>query len=105
MSLYRQLLQTEEDAYDFSEFVLMSIGSKLYNRGLYEDSAEFLLGCSGIYPEAKYGYYIQFLAAKNFQKQSRPDLATKHCRESLRLKPDFAQASTLLEELLGQSDE
>jgi cyclase len=96
---YRDLLRTQEQEYDFNEYVLMSIGSKLFTRGLYNDSIEFLLGSLEIYPNAKYGYYTHYLAAKNFQKLSRPDLAAEHCRESLRLKPDFEEASTLMEEL------
>jgi len=96
---YRELLRTQEQEYDFNEYVLMSIGSKLYTRGLYSDSIEFLLGSLDIYFDARYGYYTHYLAAKDFQKLSRPDLAAEHCRESLRLKPDFEEASMLMEEL------
>jgi tetratricopeptide (TPR) repeat protein len=105
VDLYRELLRTQKQDYDFSEYVLMSIGSKLYNRGLYKDSTEFLLGSVDIYPDAKFGYYVHFLAAKSFKKQSRPDMAVKHCRESLRLNPDFAEASRLMEELSGALSE
>ena len=96
---YRELLRTQGQEYDFNDNVLMIIGSKLYTRGLYNDSIEFLLGSLDIYPNAQYGYYTHYLAAKNFQKLSRPDLAAEHCRASLRLEPDFEEASTLMEEL------
>jgi glyoxylase-like metal-dependent hydrolase (beta-lactamase superfamily II) len=99
VDLYRDLLRTREQEYDFNEFVLTSIGSKLSNRDLSSDSIEFLLGSVEIYPDAKYGYYTHYLAAENFRKISRPELATKHCRESLRLKPDFEAAARLMEEL------
>jgi tetratricopeptide (TPR) repeat protein len=102
---YRELLHTREQDYDFNENVLMSIGSKLSNRGLYADSIDFLLASVDIYPDAKYGFYSHYLAAKSFQKLSRLDLAATHCRESLRLKPDFAAASRLLEELSKDSSE
>jgi glyoxylase-like metal-dependent hydrolase (beta-lactamase superfamily II) len=105
VDLYRELLRTQEQEYDFNEYVLMSIGSKLYTRGLYDDSIEFLLGSVDIYPNAKYGYYTHYLAAKNFQRLSRPDLAAKHCRESLRLKPDFEEASRLMEELSRETSD
>jgi tetratricopeptide (TPR) repeat protein len=83
----------------------MSIGSKLSNRDLSSDSIEFLLGSVEIYPDAEYGYYTHYLAAENFQKLSRPELATKHCRESLRLKPDFEAAARLMEELSREISE
>jgi len=102
---YRSLLQTSEQEFDFNEYILMSIGSKLYSRGLYNDAIEFLLGCLDIYPDAEYGYYTHYLAARSFQKLSRPEMATEHCRQSLSLNPDFAQASGLLEELSGSLDE
>jgi cyclase len=99
VDLYRELLRTQEQEYDFNEYLLMIIGSKLSNRGLYDDSVEFLLGSLEIYPNSEYGYYTHYLAAKDFQRLSRPDLAAEHCRESLRLKPDFEDASMLMEEL------
>ena len=96
---YRSLLQTSEREFDFNEYILMSIGSKLYSRGLYHDSVEFLDGSLETYPDAEYGFYTHFLAAKASQKLSRFDMAAEHCRESLRLNPDFAQAASLMEEL------
>jgi glyoxylase-like metal-dependent hydrolase (beta-lactamase superfamily II) len=105
VALYRKLLNTSEQEYDFNEYTLMSIGSKLSNRGLYDDSVVFLLGSIDIYPDAKYGFYTHYLAAKNYQELSRPDLAIKHCRESLRLNPAFAGASDLLEELSGEQSD
>jgi glyoxylase-like metal-dependent hydrolase (beta-lactamase superfamily II) len=99
---YRTLLQTQGARYNVSENVLLSIGSKLYDRGLYDDSIAFLRGSIEIYPEAEYGYYTHYLAAKAFQRQSNPDLAARHCRESLRLNPEFTAASRLLAELAAE---
>jgi len=96
---YRELLRAQAQDFDFSEYVLMSIGSKLLNRGLYSDSIEFLLGSLEIYPEAEYGYFTHYLAARSLQELSRPELAADHCRESLRLKPDFEAGARLMEEL------
>jgi glyoxylase-like metal-dependent hydrolase (beta-lactamase superfamily II) len=100
---YRDLLSTQEEKYDFNEYVLMSIGSKLYVRGMYDDAVVFLLGCVDMYPEARYGYYIQYLVAKSYQKQDRIEKATEHCEESIRLNPDFTNATGLMEELTGKS--
>jgi tetratricopeptide (TPR) repeat protein len=102
---YRSLLQTSEQEFDFNEYVLMGIGSKLYSRGLYEDSLEFLDGSLETYPDAESGFYTHFLAAKALQQLSRPDIAAEHCRESLRLNPNFEQAEALLEKLSGSSGE
>ena len=102
---YRSLLQTSEQEFGFNEYVLMSIGSKLYSRGLYDDAIEFLVGCLDIYPDAEYGYYTHYLAARSFQKLSRLDMATKHCRKSLSLNPDFSAASQMLEELNVENPE
>jgi glyoxylase-like metal-dependent hydrolase (beta-lactamase superfamily II) len=101
VNLYRTLLNTREHEFDVNEFVLMSIGSKLSSRGLFNDSIEFLLGSLDIYPDAEYGFYTHYLVARAYQKTSRPDLAARHCRESLRLNPEFSRASELLEELAG----
>jgi cyclase len=103
VSRYRELLRSHEQEYDFNEYVLMSIASKLYNRGLYKDSIEFLKGCLDVYPEAEYGYYVHFLAARNYQKLSRPEMAAKHCRLSLELNPEFSAADRLMEELLAEN--
>jgi glyoxylase-like metal-dependent hydrolase (beta-lactamase superfamily II) len=102
---YRELLRTEEQEYDFNEYVLMSIGSKLYGRGLYDDSIEFLLGSIDTYPESEINYYTHYVAARSFQKQSRLDKAAEHCRESIQLDPDFARATQLMEELSGDNSE
>jgi glyoxylase-like metal-dependent hydrolase (beta-lactamase superfamily II) len=100
---YRDLLSTQEDKYDFNEYVLMSIGSNLYVREMYDDAVVFLLGCLDVYPEAEYAYYTQYLVARSYQKQDRIDKATEHCEESVRLNPDFASAADLMEELTGKS--
>lgn len=102
VDLYRQLKKTREQEYDFHETTLLGIGSRLYTRGLYEDANEFLLGCIDLYPEAEYAYYTHYLAAKCFQEMGRPKKAVEHCRESLRINPDFAAASSFLEELSGE---
>ena len=80
----------------------MSIGSKLSNRGLHADGLVFLLAGVEIYPDAKYAYYTHYLAAAALKELSRPDTAADHCREALRLNPDFAPASLLLEDLTGE---
>ena len=102
---YRELLRSQEEAYDFNEYVLMSIGSKLYSRGLYDDSIDFLLGSIDTYPDSEFNYYTHYVAARSFQKQARLDKAAEHCRESLKLNADFAGASSLMEELTGEISE
>ncbi len=102
---YRKLLQTREMDFDFSEYVLMSIGGKLLGRGLYEDSVEFLEGSLELYPDSEYGYYTHFLAARCLEQLSRFDLAIQHCQESIRLEPDFAAARNLMDELSATPEE
>lgn len=96
---YKQLLKTQEDQYDFSEYVLLGIGSKLYARGHYADSFVFLTGSQEIYPESKYAYYTHYLAAKDLQNLGRNEEALIQARESVRLKGDFNEAKSLLDEL------
>jgi glyoxylase-like metal-dependent hydrolase (beta-lactamase superfamily II) len=96
---YRLLLKNESDSYDVNQYVLMSIGSKLYSRGLYADAVPFLLGCADIYPDTEYGYYIHYLAARSFQKLGELEQATEHCRLSRKLDPGFAGATKLWNEL------
>ncbi len=98
---YRQLEKTRKEEFDFHETTLLSIGSKLYDRGLFEDACEFLLGSIDLYPESEYHYYSHYLAARGFHKLDQPDKAVKHCRESISSNPDFAGASKFLEELSG----
>ncbi len=105
VDLYRQLEETRGQQYDFHEITLLGIGSKLYSRGLYEDACEFLLGCIDLYPGAEYAYYTHYLTADCFQELDRPKKAIEHCRESLRINPDFAAAASLLEELSGEPEE
>ncbi|MCP4897685.1 MAG: tetratricopeptide repeat protein [bacterium] len=102
---YRELLGTQEEDYDFSEYVLMSIGGKLYSRGIYEDSVDFFQGALELYPDAEYGYYTHYLAAMSYEKLGRLDEALSHCQESIRLKPDFAAASELMTKLEVESKE
>jgi len=101
---YQHLLKTQEDQYDFSQYVLMSIGSKLYANERYEDAATFLTGSAEIYPKSKYGYYTHYLAAKSLQKLGRSDEAISQIRESLRLNGDFQDATGLLDELTVASE-
>jgi glyoxylase-like metal-dependent hydrolase (beta-lactamase superfamily II) len=105
VDLYRQLATSEPEQYDASEYALLSIGSKLYGRELYGDAAEFLLGSVEQYPDSEYGYYTHYLLANCYQELGRFDSAVEHCRESLRLNPDFEGASSLLSELTGDSSE
>ena len=98
---YRYLLGTQEDYYDFSPFVLVSIGSKLYARGRYQDSVEFLLGSAELYPDSEYGYYTHYLAASGLKKLGRTEEATAQARESVELNGEFESAVNLLNELTG----
>jgi tetratricopeptide (TPR) repeat protein len=68
---YRYLLKTDEDQYDFSDYVLMSIGSKLYANDHYKDAIVFLMGSLETYPESKYAYHTHYLVAKGLQKLGR----------------------------------
>ncbi len=104
MDLYRYLKETQEEKYNFHEVTLIGIGSRLYARGLYDDADEFLLGCLDLYPEAEYAYYTHYLAAQCLHELDRPEEAIEHCRESLRINPDFGAASGLLEELTGEPE-
>ena len=101
---YQYLLKTQEGQYDFNQYVLMGIGSKLYANESYADSVVFLMGSSNIYPESEYDYYTRYLAAKGLQKLGRTDEAIVQSRESVRLNGDFDDAANLLEELTGTSD-
>ena len=102
---YRELLRTQEEDYDFNEYVLMSIGGKLYARGFYADSVEFFQGSLELYPDSEYAYYTHYLAAKSLEKLTRHDQAINHCQESTRLKPDFAAASELMTTLSDKAKE
>jgi tetratricopeptide (TPR) repeat protein len=101
---YQQLLKTRQDQYDFNQYVLMGIGSKLYANEHYEDAVIFLMGSTEIYPESEYGYYTRYLAARGLQKLDRTDEAIIQGRESVRLNGDFESATKLLDELTGMSD-
>jgi glyoxylase-like metal-dependent hydrolase (beta-lactamase superfamily II) len=101
---YRHLLETRGEEYDFGEFTLVSIGSKLYAKGRYGDSVVFLLGSIEIYPQSEYLYYARYLAARGLQKLGRTDEAIEHCRASIRLRGDFDDARDLLAELTGSGD-
>ncbi len=101
VKLYRQLLKTEKDRYDFSQYMLLSIGSKLFAKERYEDAVVFLISSTEIYPESKYGYYTQYLAAKGLQKLGRTEEAIIEVRKSIQLKDDFEEAAILLDELAG----
>jgi cyclase len=101
---YRYLLRTEEDQYDFSEYVLMSIGSKLYANEHYKDAVAFLMGSLNTYSESELTYYTHYLAAKGLQKQGRVEEAIAQSRESLQLNGEFDSARSLLDELTGTSE-
>jgi cyclase len=101
---YRHLLKTGKDQYDFSEYVLMSIGSKLYENEHYKDAVVFLEGSLSTYPESEYTYYTHYLAAKGLQKLGRDEEAIAQSRESLQLNGEFASARSLLDELTKTSE-
>jgi hypothetical protein len=100
---YHYLLKTQEDQYDFNQYILMSIGSKLYTNKRYEDAVVFLMGSNRIYPESEYGYYTHYLAAKGLRKLGRNKEAIVQGRESVRLNDDFESSKSLLDELIGTS--
>lgn len=99
---YRYLLKTQEDQFDFNQYILMSIGSKLYANKHYEDAVVFLMASTDVYPESEYDYYTRYLAAKSLQKLGRTEEAIVQCRESLRLNGNFESAKSLLDELTGK---
>ena len=96
-----QLTKTRKEEFDFRETTLLSIGSKLFFRGLFADSCEFLLGFIELYPESKYLYYSHYRAARGFHKLGQPGEAMRHCRESISSNPEFESASEFLQELSG----
>jgi cyclase len=102
---YRILKDTASDEYDEREFVLLSIGAKLLDRGLHQDAREFLLGSVDIYPDSEYGYYTHYLLAKGFAAQQDMGKALEQCEESVRLNSDFTRAKDLMVELENKGDE
>ncbi len=98
---YGDLLERHEDQYDFNQYVLTGIGSKLYTAGRYKDAVVFLMGSTEAYPESEIGYYTHYLACKGLQKLGDTEEAIKQCRESLKLNSDFEGAKSLLAELTG----
>jgi len=98
---YQSLLETHEDEFDFSEYILMGIGSKLYLSGNFQDAVYFFRGSNEIYPGSEYGYYTHYLSARALQKLGRREEAITEGRESVRLNDDFENAKNLLKELTG----
>ena len=96
---YRQLLETDEDQYDFSEYVLLGIGSNLYTNNRYQDAVTFLKANIETYPDSESSYYSHYLTAKGLQELDHQSEAIAHARESLRLNGEFQGAQTLLAEL------
>lgn len=101
---YQYLLKTEEEKYDFSQYVLMSIGSKLYANEHYNDAVVFLMGSLNTYPGSELTYYTHYLAAKGLQKLGRDEEAIAQSRESLQLNDEFDGARSLLDELFETSE-
>ena len=102
---YQQLLGTQEDEYDFSQYILLSIGSKLYANNKYQDAVTFLKGSNETYPDSEYGYYTYYLAASSLQKLGRVEEAIVQGQESVRLNGEFKNAVDLLGELTKTSEE
>ena len=67
------------------------------------DSIEFLQGSLELNPDSEYGYYTHYLAAKSLEKLTLYDQAIGHCRESVRLEPDFAAAADLMTKLSDEA--
>jgi glyoxylase-like metal-dependent hydrolase (beta-lactamase superfamily II) len=80
---YQHLLTTQQDQYDFSESMLLGIGSKLYANEKYADAVAFLTGSTEIYPQSEYGYYAHYLAAKGLQKLDRIEEAITEGHKSV----------------------
>lgn len=99
VALYRELKRDRADDYQFREFVLFSIGNKLYERQMFKDAVVFLEASLEDYPEGKYNYYVHYELADSHRHLGDKALAIEHCEKSLELKSDFKQAKTLLGEL------
>jgi tetratricopeptide (TPR) repeat protein len=100
---YRHLLATNEEHYDFSQYVLIGIGANLYSGAKYDDAVIFLMGSIETYPNSKYAYYAHYLSANALQKLGRIDEATVHGQASVNLNGDFEAAKVLVNELTGMS--
>ena len=99
IELFRGLRRDHVDEYYLSEFVLFSIGDKLYKRVFLEDAALFLEASLEDYPQGKYNYYIHYELADINRQLGNEKPAIRHCERSLELNPDFDAAKMLLEEL------
>lgn len=99
IALFRQLRRDHADEYFCGEFVLLSIGDKLYKRNCLQDAVLFLEASLEDYPQAKYNYYIHYELADINKRLGEEKAAMRHCQRSLELNPDFDAAKMLLEEL------
>jgi len=99
LALFRELKRDHADEYMFREFILLGIGDRLYQKNYLQDAVIFLEASLEEYPEGKYDYYIHYELADANKQLGNKKLAMQHCEKSLELKPDFAAAKALLEEL------
>jgi cyclase len=101
VALFRELKRDRADEYMISDFILFSIGDKLFRRNFLQDAVLFLEASLEEYPEGKYNYYVCYELADTQKQLGNGEIALRYCKKSLELKPDFTPAKELLEELKG----
>lgn len=95
------LKSEHEDEYDFNEFVLLAVGSKLLAKDRAEPASAFLELSTEEYPESEYLYYTYYLLAQAHLGLEQTADALAACRKALELKPDNAAIASLLVEIEG----
>jgi len=96
---YRDLVAGHATEFDTREEMPLMIGAQLFARRMYADANEFLAASAEMYPGNEYAYYAYYLAARCCRELGRTADAADHCRSALALRPEFAPAAQLLEEI------
>jgi cyclase len=99
VALFRELRRDHSDEYLFRDSFLLGIGMKLLEKDRSGDAIVFLEASLEEYPDAKYTYYAHYELADAYNRLGKTEPAREHCEKALELKPDFADATALLEEL------
>jgi cyclase len=99
VALFRELRRDHSDEYLFRDSFLLGIGMKLLEKDRSGDAIVFLEASLEEYPDAKYTYYTHYELADAYNRLGKTKPAREHCEKALELKPDFADATVLLEEL------
>jgi cyclase len=99
VALFRELKRDHSDEYLFRDSFLLGIGMKLLEKDRSGDAIVFLEASLEEYPDAKYTYYTHYELADAYNRLGKTKPAREHCEKALELKPDFADATALLEEL------